>query len=32
MYRWNIAIIGFGTIGQSVADLIWQRQAHFARR
>lgn len=32
MERWNIAITGFGTIGQAVAGLLWQRQAHYAKR
>lgn len=32
MKRWNLAITGFGRIGRSVAELVWQRQPHYRQR
>ena len=32
MQRCNVAITGFGAIGRSVAGLLWQRHAHYAKR
>ena len=32
MQRWNLAITGFGMIGRTVAGLLWQRHAHYAKR